>query len=75
MTANSFLVEVGGLALDDLDRALRTIAQACAQTIAVVIAQKTGLAVDDLDGSLGAGGNALAAAVAQFLVDLDDLPY
>jgi len=67
------LVEGGRLALDHLQRALRTLAQASTQAVAEDVADEPRLAVDEGDGALGAGGDALAAAVAARLVDLHDL--
>ena len=44
------------------------------RTVAQVVADDLGLAVDELDCALGAGGDAGAAAIAQVLIDFDDLP-
>ena len=68
------LVEGDRLALDDGDGALRALAEAGAQAVAQGVGGEARLPVDERDGALGAGRDALAAAVALRLVDLDDLP-
>ena len=67
------LVELVRLALLDGDRALRALAQARAEAVAVALADQPRLAVHDLDRALGAGVRALAAAGALRLVNLHNL--
>jgi len=62
------------LALLDLGDALRAVAQAGAEAIAEEVAHQPRLAVDHLDCPLRAVGYAEAAAVALFMVNLDDFP-
>ena len=62
-----------GLAFFDRDGALRTMPKAGPQAVAQEFAHQPGFAVDQLDRPLRTVGNAVAAAVALFLVDPDDL--
>ncbi len=70
---NRFFVKGRGFAFFDSDGALRTFAQAVAETVTVSFAYESRLAVHHLDRTLVAGVNAKPAAVALFLVDSDDL--
>ena len=63
------------LALFDADGTGRAVADAGTQPVAIQFAYQTGLAVDQLQGTFVATLGALAAAVAQFLVDGDDVSF
>ena len=65
----------GGLPLHKSDGAGGADRQAVPQPIAVVVPHKLGFALHHGDGALVAGGGAQAAAVAFFLVDVDDFPF
>jgi len=67
------LVEVVGGSLFDGDGVLGAVAYAFAEAVAVGVADEFCFAVDDGEGAFGAGGDALAAAVAFFFVDFDDV--
>ncbi len=64
-----------GLTLDEAYRACRAIGQAVAQTVAVIVAHEPGLAVNKPYRALVACVDALAAAVALFLVYLNNSSY
>jgi hypothetical protein len=66
-------VEILGFALDDLQGVLGAFADAGAQAVAQVVGNHFGLAVDDLQGPFGAGDHAVAASVAAFFIDFNDL--
>jgi hypothetical protein len=72
---HGYLVELLGFALDDLKRPLGAFAETGAQAVAQVVRDNLGLAVDNLQCALGTGNHAVAAAVAAFLVDLDNLSF
>ena len=63
----------GRLALDHRQRAGRALAEARPQAVAEHVRHQARLAVDHLEGALGAGRHALAAAVAECFVNLDDV--
>jgi len=52
---------------------LGAFAQTSAQAVTILILNQAGFTVNDLDGPFSAGGNAQAATVAFFLVNLDNL--
>ena len=64
-----------GFALLDMDGAQRAGADAGAQAVAEEVGDQAGLAVDELQGAFGAIGQALAAAVADLVVNADDLSF
>jgi hypothetical protein len=67
------LVEGVGLALGDADRAARTLSEAGAEPVAQPVGGELRLPVLDVERALGAGRDAVAAAVAERLVDFHDL--
>ena len=69
------LVICRGLALDEAYRACRAVGQAVAQTVAVIVAHEPGLAVNKPYRALVACVDALSAAVALFLVYLNNSSY
>ena len=69
---HGLLVIGGGLALYEGDRAGRARRKAVAQPVAVVVAQELRLSVHHADRALMARGGAGPAAVAAFLVDMND---
>jgi hypothetical protein len=68
------LVELFGFPLLDGDGSFRAVTQAGAQTIAVALRDEPCLPVHDGKRALHAVGDAKPAAIAFFLVDVDDLP-
>jgi hypothetical protein len=58
--------------IHDPEGAGGAVADACAQSVAVLFGNQTGLPVDDLQGAFFASGNALAASITQILIDFDD---
>jgi len=68
------LVERLGRPLLDGDRALGTLAEARPEAVAVDVADEPRLPVHERERALVAGRQAVAAAVAERLVDADDLP-
>ena len=72
---HGLLVEFVGLALDDLQGPRGALAQAGAQAVAEHVLNELCLAVDDPDGPFRTGRHTLAAAVAEVLVDFDDLSF
>ena len=69
------LVICRGLALYEAYRACRAVGQAVAQTVAVIVAHEPGLAVNKPYRALVACVDALSAAVALFLVYLNNSSY
>ena len=67
-------VEGVGFTLNDLEGPCRAMTETGAETVALDVAHQLRLAVNDRDGALGARRNAVAAAVAQRFVDLNDFP-
>ena len=64
-----------GFAFFDGYGVLRTGCQTCAKAVAKQITYESGFSIDDLECTLGAVGNANAASVAFFLINIDDLPF
>jgi hypothetical protein len=74
--ARRCLVEGGGFPLDDLERPSWANVKAGAEAVAEYLARQEGLPLRiQLQRALGAGGGALAAAVAEPSVYLDDLAF
>ena len=69
------LVVVFRLALFDADGTRWAVADAGTQSVAIQFADQMSLAVDQLQGTFVAALGALAAAVAQFLVDGNDVSF
>ena len=72
---NGSFVISGSLALNKVNCVHGTCGQTVAKAIAVVVAQQFRFAVHHADGPLVAGLRACAAAVAFFLIDLNDSPF
>jgi len=70
---HQLLVELGRVAGLDGQRALGAIPKTGPQTVTQCVLHQLGLAVDDLDRTLGTRRDAVPTAVAEVLVDLDDL--
>ena len=68
-------VKFFGLTFDDLQGPGRAGTEAGAEPVAELVGHQSGLAVDDPQGAFRAIGYALAAAIAQFFIDLDNFPY
>ena len=75
MLSGRLLIKYRGVALLDGQCALRTDGQACPQAVGKAVAHHTSFSVFQLDGTLSAGCDAIAAAVAKRLVDLNDLSH
>ena len=75
MPLDGLLVIGGSLPLLERDSPGGAGGQTVPQPVAVIVPQEPGLAVHHADSSLVAGGGAQAAAVAFFLVDVDDFPF
>jgi hypothetical protein len=69
---HGFLVKLLGFALHDFQRAGGAFTHARPKAVAQVVGNDPGLAFDDRNGAFGTGNNALAAAVAEILVDFYD---
>jgi hypothetical protein len=74
MLDSSFLVELVCLSRLERDSSLRTLTQACAQPITIMIGYHLRLAIYYLQCALRARCHAQPAAIAQILVNLDYLP-
>ncbi len=72
---HGLFVVCGGLALDDFDRTGRTLRQAVAHAVAVVVLDEFCLAAHHRNRTLMAGVRAQPASVALRLVNLDNLSF
>ena len=73
MLHGRFLVEIVGLAFDDVQGVLGAMPDAGPEPVTKHIPHDLGLAVDDGQSALGASRHALAAACALFFVYFDNL--
>lgn len=69
------LVKLSRIPLLDLQSALWADGETGPQAVAEAVAHNPGLSVPQLYGAFSTDGDALAAAVAEALVDLDDLSH
>ncbi|MPM96107.1 hypothetical protein SDC9_143264 [bioreactor metagenome] len=70
---NGRFVVCGGFAFNERDRTGRTLRQAVAEPVAIIVAQQFSFAVDHADRSFMAGLGARAAAVALIFVYMNNL--
>jgi hypothetical protein len=75
MLSHGCLVKFVRLPFGDPDGILRTLSETGAQAITQVIGGEDRLSAYDPDGAFRTGGDAEAAAVAFFFIDLDYLSY
>jgi len=73
MFLGRLLIELGGFALLNGYSVFGTMPETRAKPVTVDFAYQFRLAVDYLYGALGAGGDTLAAPVAFFFIDYDDV--
>jgi hypothetical protein len=68
-------IECFRFALHHVEGSLGAFPKTGAKAVAVDFGYQAGLPINDLKGAFGAGNHALAASVAPFFVDFDDLSY